>query len=69
MVHKEKMKIKDIANQFNIDSSRVNAIYAAAVRRFGSYKTERYQIDDEPKQPIVRPKAEYSNKNFSNYSI
>lgn len=68
MVHQENYKRKEIADQLNISREVVDQIYAAAVRRFGSFKpVTRGIIRESPRPAIVRPKAEYSNKSYSNY--
>lgn len=68
MVHEENYKRREIAEELKIDKEVVDQIYAAAVRRFGSYKSyNRSTVREKPRPPIVRPKAIYSNINYSNY--
>lgn len=68
MVHEEFYKRREISVMFNIPPERIDAIYAAAVRKFGPYRSEKKKVvPDKAKQPLIRPKAEYSNKSYSNY--
>lgn len=63
MVHKDRMKRREIAEFLNIRPETVEEIYAAAERKYGKRNapSKKAFIEMKPVTAFVRQKGEYSN--------
>lgn len=74
MITKEKLRLKEAAKELDTTPDVVNKIYQAAYRRWGCNQHSNRAIGNEkvksitkmaPAPTIVRPPAQYTNKNWS----